>query len=656
LLAAFLGFGLGFLLQEKSDRLLTWFPKLICYLTIIIAGAKGFGITHVIFTNPEEFFLLGSWPSAPSLLQRIKALLVIVSLFFLVMATFAAIASKVGNLLNREKGLTGYSINVFGSLIGILAFSCMSYLEWPPTIWLTGALLPLLPFYQGTFRRAGIYFLASIAFAVVSNALNPAMWSPYYRLSVVKDNSLGKPQETYIGVNYDGFQMMLNLSPEYLRQFPEAAQRAYSRHYNIPYLLRRGPVDSVLILGGGSGNDAAAALRHGVRRVDVVEIDPVVARIGKELHPERPYASPRVNLYIDDARSFLQKTKDTYDLVMFATLDSHTVFSSLSSVRLDNFIFTKESIDSAKSKLNPGGGIAINFFTNKDWLYQRHFDSLKQATGKSPLVFNNPSNQDVLLLAGDGFDPSVSLGITNYVRASFPQSLRDVELTRDDWPFLFLEKRGIPFHYLLPLGIIFGLSFIPLKKAHLTLDRIDWHLFLMGAAFFLIETKAITTLALVFGSTWIVNSIVIGSVMVMILAANALVSRTSRLNFWYLYFCLFASLLINFSFSFDVLNRLDWFYRLLSSGGIVALPLFFAALIFAKAFATVKSPSLSLASNLLGGIAGGILEYLDMWIGLNWLNMVALFLYAISFAFLAHRWKVSKLTMTSQVLSTSSRP
>src|SRR4030095_14538905 len=107
LLAAFLGFGLGFLLQEKSDRLLTWFPKLICYLTIIIAGAKGFGITHVIFTNPEEFFLLVPWPSAPSFRQRIKALLVSVSLFFLVMATFAAIASKVGNLLNREKGLTG---------------------------------------------------------------------------------------------------------------------------------------------------------------------------------------------------------------------------------------------------------------------------------------------------------------------------------------------------------------------------------------------------------------------------------------------------------------------------------------------------------------------------------------------------------------------
>jgi hypothetical protein len=155
LMAAFLGFGLGFLLQEKSDRLFGWFPKLICYLTVVIAGAKGFGITHVIFTNPEEFFLLGSWPSAPSVLQKIRALLVIVSLFFLVTATFSAIASKLGNLLNREKvALTSYSINVLGSLLGILAFFSVSYLEWPPAVWLAVALLPLIPFYHGALRAA----------------------------------------------------------------------------------------------------------------------------------------------------------------------------------------------------------------------------------------------------------------------------------------------------------------------------------------------------------------------------------------------------------------------------------------------------------------------------------------------------------------------
>ena len=53
-------------------------------------------------------------------------------------------------------------------------------------------------------------------------------------------------------------------------------------------------------------------------------------------------------------------------------------------------------------------------------------------------------------------------------------------------------------------------------------------------------------------------------------------------------------------------------------------------MIFAKAFAAVESPSKALAANLFGSLLGGVLEYLDMWTGLSWLNLVALFLYCLS--------------------------
>jgi hypothetical protein len=59
-----------------------------------------------------------------------------------------------------------------------------------------------------------------------------------------------------------------------------------------------------------------------------------------------------------------------------------------------------------------------------------------------------------------------------------------------------------------------------------------------------------------------------------------------------------------------------------------------AALIFAKAFAKAPSASAALASNLFGSLVGGVLEYLDMWSGLRWLNMTAILLYAISYLFL----------------------
>jgi spermidine synthase len=640
LMAAFLGFGIGFWLSDRADRLFPWFPRLMLLLVVLTAGASGLGITHVIFVDPRQYFILGTGfgdhaaDSVPSLLATLKALCVIVFVFFLVMATFAALASKIGELLNRATPLTAYSINVAGSLAGIGTFSLVSFLQWPPLAWLVLAFGPLLYFCREHRRRALVYFSAAVAFALAVQLRSPAIWSPYYRVEVRNAASAQDPQELHLYVNYDGFQVIENLSPGYLERFPVEQQRIFNRHYNIPYRLSRRPVESVLILGGGAGNDAAAALRNGAARVDVVEIDPTVAQLGRRLHPENPYASSRVTLFVDDARSFLQKCGSTYDLIVFATLDSQTVFSSLSSLRLDNFVFTQESVQSAKRLLRPGGGIALNFFNIKPWLSQRHLNTLASVMGQPPLTYASAQNQETLFLAGDLFDPARRLGTTDYAAVSPRFSSASVEPTRDDWPFLFLEKRGLPFHYLLPLGIIMALALLALRKAGVRPKDIDWHLFFMGSAFLLIETKAVTTLALIFGSTWVVNSIVIAAILIMILLANLLAEKVPLPGFRVLYSLLFAVLVFNFLFPFDLLNRLSWTARLVMSSCIIALPLFFAALIFAQSFARVVSSGHALASNLLGGLLGGFLEYLDMWTGLRWLNLVALVLYAVSLLFL----------------------
>jgi SAM-dependent methyltransferase len=640
LMAAFLGFGIGFWLSDRAQRLLPWFPRLMLLLVVLIAGASGLGITHVIFVDPRKYFILGTGfgdhavDSVPSLLATLKALCVIVFVFFLVMATFATLASKIGDLLNRSRPLTAYSINVAGSLIGIVGFSLVSFLQWPPVVWLVAAFVPLLYFYREHRRPALVYFSAAVAFALAVQLRSPAIWSPYYRVEVRYASTAKAPNELHLYVNYDGFQVIENLAPEYLRQFPVEQQRTFNRHYNLPYQLSRSPAESVLILGGGAGNDAAAALRNGATRVDVVEIDPVIAQLGRRLHPENPYSSSRVRLFVDDARSFLQRCASSYDLIVFATLDSQTVFSSLSSLRLDNFVFTQESLESAKRLLRPGGGIALNFFNIKPWLSQRHFNTLASVMGQSPLTYSSAQNQETLFLAGERFDPARPLGTTDYEPVSPQFSLATVEATHDDWPFLFLERRSLPVHYLLPLGIILALALLALNQAGVRLRDIDGHLFFMGSAFLLIETKAVTTLALTFGSTWVVNSIVIAAILIMILLANLLAEKVHLPGYTFLYVLLVATLVFNFLFSFDLLNRFSWTARLVTSSCIIALPLFFASLIFARSFAGVTSPGFALASNLLGGLLGGFLEYLDMWTGLRWLNIVALVLYLVSLVLL----------------------
>jgi SAM-dependent methyltransferase len=636
LMAAFLGFGVGFWLHEKSDQLLLWFPRLFLFLVILIVLAFRIGITHVVFVDPKQFFLLGGGfgdhavESIPSILKTIKGLIVIISVFFLVVATFATLTAKLGALMNQEEPLVAYSINVAGSLLGIIGFSLVSYFQWPPVVWLFLILSLFFYFYRGHKKHAAFYFLGAIGITFCAGVVDQPIWSPYYRIHLFKIDQ----SKIQLTINHDSFQEIQDLSNEYIGKFPEQKQRESYRHYNLPYLLSRKKIESVLILGGGTGNDAAAALRNGSQMVDVVEIDPAIARIGQEFHPEKPYTSKHVNLYIDDARSFLQKTNKKYDLVVFATLDSHSVFSSLSSLRMDNFVFTKESIQNVKSILKPEGGIAINFFAIRDWLTQRHYNTLHQEIGPPIFSYASKKMQEVIFLAGELFDPNRPLGMTDYypIKQPFPSGL--IEPTSDDWPFLFLEKRGIPFHYLLPLLIIFALAFIPLRMSKLRLHEVNWHLFFMGAAFLLIETKAVTTLALIFGSTWLVNSIVIGSILFVILLANLIVWEFPPLGYTFLYTGLCMALIFNFIFPFDMLNQYNWNIRIFVGSTIISLPIFFAALIFAKAFAEVNSPSKALAANLFGSLIGGLLEYLDMWIGLRSLNLIALILYVLSAFFL----------------------
>ncbi|MCC6355429.1 MAG: hypothetical protein IT577_16180 [Verrucomicrobiae bacterium] len=635
LMGAFLGFGVGFMMHRRAPTLFQWFPRLFFVLSLIIAGAHAFGITHVIFVDPREFLLYGSGfgdhaaDAVPSMLSTIKALLVILSLFALVVATFASLTCLLGSLLDRDEPLVAYSVNVGGSLVGILAFSLASVVWSPPWVWLLVGLAPLLYFYGGRRWRAGVYFAAAVAVAIGGDLRRPVTWSPYYRIEVYRQD--GDPSDSlHVMVNYDGFQVINDLSTGGLGRLSPELRASLSRHYDIPYRLAKRPVERVLILGGGTGNDAAAAVRNGASVVDVVEIDPAIVRIGRERHPEKPYENPAVSVHVDDARSFLQKTRRGYDLVIFATLDSHAAFSSMSSLRMDNFVFTAESVARVKELLRPGGGVAINLFAIKPWLVQRHHNTLAASFGSGILCFGSPLSQEMILLAGELFGGGGSLGVTDYVKMEPGLDAGRVEPTDDDWPFLFLKERGIPIHYLLPLCLIALGSLAPMRWVCGRGGDINWHLFFMGAAFLLIETKAVTTLALVLGSTWLTNSIVLGSILLVILAANFLTLRFRVVGFAALYALLIAGLILNFAFPFDWLNRFDMGVRMVAGGGIISVPIFFAALIFARAFAAVPSPSMALASNLFGSVLGGVLEYMDMLVGLRGLNLIAIGLYAAS--------------------------
>src|SRR5436305_1898308 len=156
--------------------------------------------------------------------------------------------------------------------------------------------------------------------------------------------------------------------------------------YQWPYTVFGDTFDNVLILGAGTGTDVAAALRHGAKHVDAVEIDPVILRLGAERHPDHPYQDPRVTAINDDARHFLSTTDKKYDLIVFALIDSLTVQSSFSSVRLESYMFTEESFRAVRDHLTPRGAMALYNYFREKWLVDRLANTAATGFEPEPLV------------------------------------------------------------------------------------------------------------------------------------------------------------------------------------------------------------------------------------------------------------------------------
>ena len=165
---------------------------------------------------------------------------------------------------------------------------------------------------------------ASIGFVHVM--ARGTLWSPYYKITVQQEGP-----DTVIEVNNLFHQSMARVE-----------QKEY--FYQWPYAVFGDTFDNVLVLGAGFGDRRR---RRAPPRRDAMSTRsrsiPVILRLGREHHPDHPYSDPRVTVVNDDARHFLRTTTKKYDLVVFALIDSLTLQSSFSGVRLESYMFTLES-------------------------------------------------------------------------------------------------------------------------------------------------------------------------------------------------------------------------------------------------------------------------------------------------------------------------
>jgi hypothetical protein len=211
----------------------------------------------------------------------------------------------------------------------------------------------------------------------------------------------------------------------------------------------------------------------------------------------------------------------------------------------------------------------------------------------------------------------------------------------DDWPFLYLRKpmiptlswRGVIIMAILSLLLIF--AFVRKKAATEMTNNADpfllrIQLFFLGAGFLLIETKAVVTMALLFGSTWIVNSVVFLAVLVMILLANLWTARFSPTRLWPYYVGLMISLLLNCMIPLDFFLGMSRLVQVVASCALVFAPILFAAVIFASVFKRTGEPDQALGINIAGAMVGGLAEYSSMLLGFQYLVLVAVAFYLVS--------------------------
>ncbi|SVD16514.1 uncharacterized protein METZ01_LOCUS369368, partial [marine metagenome] len=301
------------------------------------------------------------------------------------------------------------------------------------------------------------------------------------------------------------------------------------------------------------------AFENGAKSIDAVEIDPAIQKFGEYLHPDSPYSSSRVNTIIDDARAHIRKTKKKYDLIIYGYLDAHSLLTSKSGgVRLDSYVYTVEAFREARKRLKENGIIQLSFTTMNPALGQKFYLMLKDAfDGKSPLAYKVGHDKKTItghtFVAGDFIQEPSDLPKDLYIdlSAQFESGQYYTDKSTDDWPFLYMPVKKYPSTYLLMVFFLFITSLFYVRNlAPVSVRGFSFPCFFLGAGFMLVETKAITELALFYGSTWIVTSMVIAAILIMAFFANLLVYKIGTPNIFIIYGLLFLSLMCGFLFTF----------------------------------------------------------------------------------------------------------
>jgi hypothetical protein len=638
LLSCFVGLGLGYALASR-DRisLILTIPLLAWqfgFMVVLRFGLGTWGLQNLRVLPFREQLHMGLRPVDFAAGFSIYFLLAVV--FLITTLAFIPIGQLCGRLMERRTKLKAYGLNLLGSLLGVVLMLLASALWTPPLIWFVLCFVCILLFHLRTSVSLLLGIGASLACTVILAWPVEPLWhriySPYQMLE--------------LGTNEDNGLMLIRAAGYYYQRVYDFSGSRISpklektrQYYEFPY--RANPqLENVAIVGAGSGNDVAAALRSGARHVDAIEIDPAILMAGKANHPEKPYSDPRVRAVVNDARSFLRTTTSTYDLIVYGLLDSHTLLSQASSVRLDSFVYTVEGLREARSRLKKDTGVlSLSFAVLNQALGRKIYMMMEQAfDGRPPKCVVAGYDGSVIFMESNNTDWVLSASLLEQTgfqdrTPDFADPAIRADVSTDDWPFFYMPRRVYPASYLFMVCQVLVMSAFVTGSFFSEKPRFS-HLsfFCLGVGFMLVETKGITEMGLTFGNTWQVIGIVIASILVMAFLANLVVQRLNIRRPAIPYLLLCTSLLVGWSIARSGGLPSTPFGRL-ETAIMLTCPLFFSGIVFSTLLSSKGQLAGVMAINLLGAVCGGLLEYNSMYFGFQSLYLIAIFFYVAAFVF-----------------------
>jgi hypothetical protein len=296
-----------------------------------------------------------------------------------------------------------------------------------------------------------------------------------------------------------------------------------------PYELLTRP--HVLIIGPGGGIDIQNALIHGASQVDAVEVNRGVSGLMRgplAAYSGNVYSADRVNVVEDEARSYIRRSSDRYDLILMTVVDSYAALASGAYALSESYLYTAEAFDDYLSHVADHGVLAVGRFYRDPPIEMYNtaalgIDALSRRGIGDPLahlMVLRYLDFGLLIVRADAFDPASAEAIRRFAAdhqftvafdpldrtGPFAQGLAGTPVpATDNRPFFFANDpgAGVPVAYLILFGALipaavlsWGLLLLPLRK-------------MMGAALVTAVGRRTTVQALAVGLGFIAAEIVL---------------------------------------------------------------------------------------------------------------------------------------------------